>query len=176
MAFADATAFPAKGQAFIIPVSIRDMDGNLVTGWTGAASSISIDGASAAAGATPVEVGSTGMGSLSLTGAQMTGALILVKITVTNTNALPYIAGIYTSDFSDDPATFSANRWDRLLAANFAWLWNYKTTRRITGRAASIFKVFRRGLPRTDANVFASVELDATGADITQTEFDAGPY
>lgn len=176
MAFADATAFPAKNQPFIIPVSIRDMDGNLVTGWTGAASSISVGGASAAAGATPTEVGSTGMGTLSLTADQMNGSLILVKVTVTNANALPYIAGIYTSDFSDDPSTFSTNRWDRILAATYAWLWNYKTTRRVAGRAASIFKVFRRGLDRTDANVFASVEIDATAADITQSELDAGPY
>jgi hypothetical protein len=106
----------------------------------------------------------------------MNGSLILVKVTVTNASALPYVAGIYTSDFSDDPSTFSTNRWDRILSATYAWLWNYKTTRRIAGRAASIFKVFRRGLPRTDANVFASVEIESSNADITQTELDAGPY
>lgn len=79
-----------------MPVCFRDTSGNLITGWTGAASLVSVDAAAGIAGNAPVEIGSTGMGYLDLSAAQMNGQLIEVKCTVTNLNFTAFVAGIYT--------------------------------------------------------------------------------
>lgn len=96
MAASDASVFPPLNAAFRIPVSFRDTSGAIITGWTGAASVVVVDGASLGAGGTPTEVGSTGLGFLDLTNTQMNGKLVQVKCTVTNTNATPFVAFIYT--------------------------------------------------------------------------------
>ena len=97
MASGDANVFPPKNTAFrLYGIHFRDNTGALVTSWTGAASSISIDGAAASSGGTPTEIGTTGMGYLDLTSGDMNGEAISVKCTVTNASANGFVSAIYT--------------------------------------------------------------------------------
>jgi hypothetical protein len=97
MAATDATVFPPKNTPFRLAIAFRDNTGALITGWTGAASTLVIDAASPAAGGTPTEVGSSGLGYLDLTAAEMNGQLIEVACTITNANAKAFVGFIYTN-------------------------------------------------------------------------------
>jgi hypothetical protein len=88
MAAGDALRIAIRGAAFRLPSALYTKTGTLITGVTGPTSLISKDQATAAAGGTPVEVGSaSGMIYLDLSSTEMTGDVIGVRLFATNTDA-----------------------------------------------------------------------------------------
>lgn len=102
MAASDARPVPRKNTAFRMPVVLRKNDGTLIGTWTGADSEVSIDGgAYADCTSEATEIGSSGTGYLDLTAAEMNGDMIMVKITFTNTGALPLVFTLYPEEVGD---------------------------------------------------------------------------
>ena len=135
MASTDAKIFPLYATALRVPVSFRDTSGNLITTWTGAASTVYADGASVASPPTPTEYGTTGMGYVDLTATHMTGKLIQVKCTITNASAVATIIDIPTADLRDNtgrPATL-----DGMITATFRRWFNKRVA---TGTTITIGK------------------------------------
>lgn len=97
MASTDALALPLKNTAYRIYFPIFLNTQALATGWTGAAATKSLDGATAVATTnTPTEIATTsGMGWLDLTAAEMNTNNTIISVTVTNTGALPTIMSLY---------------------------------------------------------------------------------
>ena len=82
------TYWPVYGQGYPVFVAFTKVsDGSLITGWTGAASSISIDGAAAVAGPVPTEIGSSGLGFMEMTPTDMTCGALAWTASVTNSGA-----------------------------------------------------------------------------------------
>lgn len=122
MALEHATAFSMRGQTYRVFVSFRDASNTLITGWTGAASSISKDFGAAAAGAAPVEIGTTGMGYLELDATAMTATHVAVTCTVSNAGAKAFVGEV--RPLVQDPA----DRADAgtIRFENAIWnLWQY---------------------------------------------------
>lgn len=95
MAAENATTFPIRGQAYRVLLHFRDTSGNLITSWSSPAAILSKDGAATAStGSAPVEIGTSGMGYLELTAAEMTANSVQVKATVSNANATAFIEHI----------------------------------------------------------------------------------
>lgn len=104
--------------AYRTDVVFFDTSGNIVTGWTGAASFLVIDGAAVVSGAAPGEdVSATGMGHLDLSAGNMNGSLIQIKCTVTNANALPYYRPVFTGGVAQVQAGLATSS---AMAAGFA--------------------------------------------------------
>jgi hypothetical protein len=95
MAAINATPFPVYGQAYRMPCVFRDINNNLITGWTSASAEAYPDngaGTSATIAESPV---STGVGYIDLSAAQMTCSMCLVVGTVSNTNYTAYTAAVF---------------------------------------------------------------------------------
>ena len=121
MAATDARPVPRKNTAWRVYFSIRKSDGTLVTSWTGADSEESLDGGSFTDCTNEAtEIGTSGCGYLDLTAAEMNADAVMIKITVTNSGALPLVmtvfpeeAGDYRADvthFGGTAGTFSGGR------------------------------------------------------------------
>lgn len=92
MSYATARNNPRYAEAYTFYFSIRDASGQLITGWTGADSEISVDdGAFADCTNEATEIGTSGVGYLELTAAEMYHSAVTVKITVSNSGAVPVI-------------------------------------------------------------------------------------
>lgn len=97
MAASDARLAPRKNEATVIPVVFFKNDGTVIATWTGADSEISQDYGQAADctnEATEVDApvsGKWGVGYLELTADEMNCDFVLVKATIANTGALPFI-------------------------------------------------------------------------------------
>lgn len=95
MAATDARPFPTKNTAYRMPVAFRKADGTLITSWTGADTEVSLDGAAFAdATSEATEIGTSGCGYVDLTAAELNADMVWVKITVTNTDALPLVVAV----------------------------------------------------------------------------------
>lgn len=88
MASTDVTCIPAQGQINRFGIwFVNTMTNTIVTGWTGGATLISLDGGAMAAGPGLVEVSVSGVGYFELSAAQMNAQLILGIASITNVNA-----------------------------------------------------------------------------------------
>src|SRR3954468_8722561 len=97
MASSDALPIPRKNAAYRVYFPILKNDGTIITGWTSAAATISKDGATSASTTnTPTEIASSwGIGYLDLTSTEMNCDCLALKVTVTNTSALPQVLVLY---------------------------------------------------------------------------------
>jgi hypothetical protein len=102
MAASDAIPVPRKNAAFRLYFAIRKNDGTLITSWTGADSEESLDGGSFSDCTNEAtEIGTSGCGYLDLTAAEMNADAVVVKITVTNTSALPLVFTLFPESAGD---------------------------------------------------------------------------
>ena len=102
MAATDARPVPKKNTAYRHYFAIRKKDGSLATSWTGQDSERSLDGAAFSDCTNEAtEIGTTGVGYLDLTAAEMNTDATVVKITTTVTNALVYVVVLYPEDTGD---------------------------------------------------------------------------
>ncbi len=93
MAATDAIPVPRKNIAFRFYFAIRKpSDSTLITTWTGQDSEVSLDGAAFADCTNEAtEIGTSGVGYIDLTAAEMNADSVVLKITVTNTGAVPLV-------------------------------------------------------------------------------------
>ena len=105
MAATDATPFPIKNQAFrLTGIHFRDADGALITTWAGADSEKSLDGASFSDCTNELtEVGTSGIGYLELTATETNVSYVDLKLTITNTDAIPQVITLYPVEDGDIP-------------------------------------------------------------------------
>lgn len=118
MAASDARPFPLKNTAYRMPVSFRKTDGTIITSWAGMDTQVSLDGANyAAATNEATEIQTSGTGYVDLTAAEMNADMVWVKITVTNTDALPLAVALGPQEVADLAQTADAI-WDEALAGH----------------------------------------------------------
>ena len=98
---------PKKNTAFILYLTIRDADGDLVSAAATLDSEVSIDGA-AFADATneATEIGTTGIYSLSLTATEMNGDAIIVQTKTSTAGAKTAVNVMYTSARLNDDLAY----------------------------------------------------------------------
>lgn len=102
MAATDARPVPRKNTAYRLPLAIRKNDGTLITTWAGQDSKVSLDGeAFADCTNEATEIGTSGCGYIDLTAGEMNADSVIVKITVTNTDALPVVIVLYPEEAGD---------------------------------------------------------------------------
>lgn len=103
MAASDAIPVPRKNTAYRYYFAIRKpADSTLITTWTGMDSEVSLDGASfndCTNEAT--EIGTSGCGYIDLTASEMNADAVTLKITVTNTGAVPLVFVLYPESAGD---------------------------------------------------------------------------
>ncbi len=100
MAAADAMPIPKKNTAFRYYFTIRKKDSTIVTGWSGPDSERSLDGgtfADCTNEATEIAT-SSGIGFLDLTATEMNTSCTVIKVSVTNTNAVEHIGFLYPQE------------------------------------------------------------------------------
>ena len=107
MAATDAIPVPRKNTAYRFTFAIRKpSDSTLITTWTGTDSEVSLDGAAFSDCTNEAtEIGTSGIGYIDLTAAEMNADTVILKVTVTNTGAVPLVftflpesAGDYRAD------------------------------------------------------------------------------
>ena len=103
MAATDARPVPRKNAAFRFYFAIRKpSDSTLITTWTGADSEVSLDGgAFADCTNESTEIGTTGCGYIDLTAAEMNADAVILKVTVTNTGAVPLVFTLFPEEAGD---------------------------------------------------------------------------
>lgn len=102
MAASDARPVPRKNAAWRVYFAIRKSDGTLITSWTGADSEVSKDGGSFAdCTDEATEVGTSGCGYLDLSASEMNADAVTIKITVTNSGALPLVLTVFPEEAGD---------------------------------------------------------------------------
>lgn len=102
MAATDARPVPRKNAAWRVYFAVRKNDGTLITTWAGQDSEVSLDGAAFADCTNEAtEVGTSGCGYLDLTSSEMNADEITLKITVTNTDALPLVLTVFPEEAGD---------------------------------------------------------------------------
>lgn len=118
MAATDARPVPRKNAAFRFYFAIRKpSDGTLITTWTGADSEVSLDGAAFSDCTNEAtEIGTTGCGYLDLTSSEMNADAVVLKITVTNTGAVPLVYTFFPEEAGDYRA--DATHWGGTAVAS----------------------------------------------------------
>ena len=102
MATTDARPIPRKNAAYRHYFAIRKNDGSLITTWTGADSELSKDGGNYAdATNEATEIQTSGTGYIDLTAAEMNADAVVLKVTVTNADALPYLVTLFPEEVGD---------------------------------------------------------------------------
>lgn len=103
MAATDARPVPRKNVAYRYYFAVRKpSDGTLITTWAGADSEVSLDGASFSDCTNEAtEIGTTGCGYIDLTSSEMNADCVLLKITVTNTGAVPLVFTLFPEEIGD---------------------------------------------------------------------------
>lgn len=102
MAATDARPVPKKGVAYRHYFAIRKNDGTLITTWAGQDSEVSKDAAGFADCTNEAtEDGTSGCGYIDLTSAEMNADHVHLKVTVTNTDALPYVVSLFPEEAGD---------------------------------------------------------------------------
>jgi hypothetical protein len=109
MASTDARPVPKKNVAYRHYFCIRKNDGSIITSWTGADTEISEDGATMGdATNEAVEIATnSGCGYVELTASEMNNDCVVLKVTVTNTDAIPYVVSLFPEEDGDLRATLS---------------------------------------------------------------------
>jgi len=102
MASTDAMPVPKKNTAFRYYFAIRDNTGALVTSWAGQDSEVSKDGGSFTDCTNEAtEIGSSGCGYIDLTATEMNADSVVLKVTVTNTDALAVVVTFFPEEAGD---------------------------------------------------------------------------
>lgn len=102
MAASDALPVPRKNVAWRMYFALRKNDGTLITSWSGADTEISKDGGSFADCTNEAtEIGTSGCGYIDLTSSEMNADNVIIKTTVTNTNALPLVTVVFPEEAGD---------------------------------------------------------------------------
>ena len=103
MAASDARPVPRKNAAFRFYFAIRKpSDSTLITTWAGADSEVSLDGASFADCTNEAtEIGTSGCGYIDLEAAEMNADSVVLKITVTNSGAVPLVFTLFPEEAGD---------------------------------------------------------------------------
>jgi hypothetical protein len=161
MASTDAKPVPKKGVAHREYFRIWKTDGTLLeTAWTGIAGTRSLDGATEVATATPVQIGTTSRGYVELTASEMDYDNIGVKITVTNTDAVPVVFDLFPEEAGDIRTDVTQVSGDSTAADNLELACdNYSVTRGLAGTALpNAAADAAGGLPISDAG---GLDLDA---------------
>ena len=93
MASTDAIPVPRKNAAYRFYFAIRKpSDSTLITTWTGMDSEVSLDGAAFSDCTNEAtEIGTSGCGYIDLTASEMNADSVILKVTVTNTGAVPLV-------------------------------------------------------------------------------------
>jgi hypothetical protein len=102
MAATDARPVAKKNLAFRFYFAIRKNDGTLITTWTGQDSEVDKDGAGfndCTNEAT--EISTSGVGYIDLTSTEMNADAVTLKVTVTNTSALPLVVTFFPEEDGD---------------------------------------------------------------------------
>ena len=127
MAASNVTAFPVAGTVIRMPMSFFSSAGALITGWTGAACSVSLDGAALQATLTPMESpAGSGLGYVDIPAAYtlsggVPGYSIGISASVSNALALPFV--LYAPLTRVPTATPSAKPTD--LVGMIQWIFWY---------------------------------------------------
>lgn len=180
MAASDATPVPVKNQAWRFTFAIRKADGSLVTGWTGADSEISKDqGAFADCTNEATEIGSSGIGYLDVTATETNCNNFIIKVSVTNTDALVLDFHFHPTTGSDIPVNVAAISSDTAAADNLELQFdgtgltgdNYPATQAELAAAVStstdIFNVVDARLPATLSGGRIRADMEAISTDVT---------
>ena len=103
MASTDAIPVPRKNTAFRWTFAIRKpSDATLITTWAGMDSEVSLDGGSFSDCTNEAtEIGTSGVGYIDLTAAEMNADCVVLKVTVTNTGAVPLVFVFYPESAGD---------------------------------------------------------------------------
>jgi hypothetical protein len=103
MASGDALPVPRKNTAYRFTFAIRKpSDSTLITSWTGQDSEVSLDGGSFADCTNEAtEIGTSGVGYIDLTSAEMNADCVVLKVTVTNSGAVPLVFVLYPEEAGD---------------------------------------------------------------------------
>jgi hypothetical protein len=102
MAATDARPVPKKNVAYRHYFAVRKNDGTLITSWTGADSEVDKDGAGFSDCTNEAtEIGTTGVGYIDLTSTEMNADCTNLKVTVTNTDAIPYVVHFFPEEGGD---------------------------------------------------------------------------
>ena len=110
MAASDGRPVPRKNVAFRLQLAVRKNDGTLITTWAGMDSNVSLDNVGFVACTNEaVETETSGCGYLDLTAGEMNADCVTVKITVTNTGAIPIVVVIYPEEAGDMRAAPAGN-------------------------------------------------------------------
>lgn len=110
MATTDARPVPKKNVAYRLYFDIRKNDGTLITSWAGQDTELSLDGGNYAdATNEATEIQTSGTGYIDLTADEMNADCVIVKTTVTNTGALPFVAVLFPTEAADIPVDASAS-------------------------------------------------------------------
>jgi hypothetical protein len=169
MASSDARPVPKKNIAYRHYFAIRKNDGTLITTWAGQDTELSADGA-AFADATneATEIGTSGIGYIELTSGEMNYDAVIVKTTVTNTDALPYVVTLFPEEDGDIRVDIQQVDGDSTAAANLnSACDNYSATRGLAGTALPDAAADAAGgLPISDAG---GLDLDAKIGALTFT-------
>ena len=116
MGATDAIPLPRKNTAYRHYFAIRKNDGTLITTWAGQDSESSADGAAFADCTNEAtEIGTTGCGYIDLTAGEMNTSATVLKVTVTNTDALPYVVVLFPEETGDIRA--AATMWNGVALA-----------------------------------------------------------
>lgn len=120
MAASDAKPVPLKNTAFRVSFDIENVtNGALITTWAGQDSEVSLDGGSFTDCTNEAtEIGTTGIGYLDLTAAEMNADTVIVKVTVTNTNARVVRLYFNPVESTDIPVNATAISGDTVAADN----------------------------------------------------------
>jgi len=116
MGATDAMPVPKINTAYRHYFAIRKNDGTLITTWAGQDSEVDLD----AAGFTDctneaTESGTSGCGYIDLTAAEMNASAVMLKVTVTNTDALPYVVVLFPEEAGD--IRVAATMWNGVALA-----------------------------------------------------------
>lgn len=102
MAATDARPVPRKNAAFRLYFCLRNLAAQFVTGWTGADSEISKDGAAFSDCTNEAtEIGASGHGYLDFTSSEMNADAVLLKITFTNLDVVPISVSLFPEELGD---------------------------------------------------------------------------
>ncbi len=102
MPAADARPVPRKNTAWRLYLSFRKSDNTIVTGWTGADTEVSLDGGSFTDCTNElVEIGTSGSGYIDFTASEMNADAVVIKSTITNTDAIELRLTVYPEEAGD---------------------------------------------------------------------------
>lgn len=120
MAASDAIPVPRKNVAYRFYFAIRKpSDSTLITSWAGQDSEVSLDGAAYSDCTNEAtEIGTSGTGYIDLTASEMNADCVILKVTVTNTGAVPLVFVLYPEESGDYRSNVTQISGDATAADN----------------------------------------------------------